>query len=54
MNNESFPWVFGLDTFGDLAYDADGAPLSHAETIRRVVDEAVLAEDGGRRVLRHR
>jgi len=42
-----FPWEFGLDTFGDLAYDASGTPLSQAETIRRVVDEAVLAEQSG-------
>jgi alkanesulfonate monooxygenase SsuD/methylene tetrahydromethanopterin reductase-like flavin-dependent oxidoreductase (luciferase family) len=42
-----FPWEFGLDTFGDLAYDASGTPLSQAETIRRVVDEAVLAEQTG-------
>jgi probable LLM family oxidoreductase len=47
VNNTNYPWVFGLDTFGDLAYDTDGAPLSHAETIRRVVDEAVLAEEVG-------
>jgi probable LLM family oxidoreductase len=47
MNGAEFPWVFGLDTFGDLAYDTAGAPLSQAETIRRVVDEAVLAEEVG-------
>jgi probable LLM family oxidoreductase len=45
MNGTHYPWVFGLDTFGDLAYDSGGSPLSHAETIRRVVDEAVLAEE---------
>src|SRR5476649_2201101 len=47
MNSASYPWVFGLDTFGDLAYDSGGSPLSHAATIRRVVDEAVLAEEVG-------
>ena len=34
----------GLDTFGDVTRDADGRLLSDAETIRNVVDEAVLAE----------
>src|ERR1700677_101657 len=43
----SFPLVFGVDTFGDLAYGADGNPLSQAETIRRVVDEGVLADAVG-------
>lgn len=47
MDTASFPWVFGLDTFGDVAYEAEDAPLSDAETIRRVVDEAVLAEEVG-------
>jgi probable LLM family oxidoreductase len=42
-----FPFEFGVDTFGDRAFDADGHPLSHAETIRRVVDEALLAEQVG-------
>src|SRR5262245_13555730 len=35
---------FGLDTFGDVTKDADGAPLPHAQVIRNVVDEAVLAD----------
>jgi probable LLM family oxidoreductase len=39
--------VFGLDTFGDLAFDAAGHPLSHAATIRDVVEEGVLAEEVG-------
>src|SRR5271168_1708886 len=34
----------GLDTFGDVMANADGAPLSHAETLRNVVEEAVLAD----------
>jgi probable LLM family oxidoreductase len=42
-----FPLVFGVDTFGDLAFDLDGHPLTQAETIRRVVDEGVLAEEVG-------
>ena len=43
----AFPLVFGVDTFGDLAFGADENPLSQAETIRRVVDEGVLAEEVG-------
>ncbi|QPF86557.1 LLM class flavin-dependent oxidoreductase [Bradyrhizobium genosp. L] len=35
---------FGLDTFGDVTKDAAGAPLPHAQVIRNVVDEAVLAD----------
>lgn len=37
----------GLDTFGDIALGSDGAPLSHAETIRLVVDQAVRADEVG-------
>jgi probable LLM family oxidoreductase len=37
----------GLDTFGDVTKDADGQLLSHAEVIRNVVDEAVLADKLG-------
>ncbi|CAO5186433.1 Oxidoreductase [Frankia sp. AiPs1] len=39
--------VFGLDTFGDVPVDDSGAPVSHAASIRQVVDEAVLADDLG-------
>ncbi|MDX6548580.1 MAG: hypothetical protein QOG33_2130 [Gaiellales bacterium] len=42
-----FPLVFGLDTFGDVTNDQDGRPLSHAQTIRNLVDEGVLAEQVG-------
>jgi probable LLM family oxidoreductase len=38
---------FGLDTFGDVTRDATGAPLPHAQVIRNVVDEAVLADQLG-------
>ena len=41
------PLVFGLDTFGDLTHDADDRPLSHAQTIRNVVEQGVLAEQVG-------
>ena len=33
-------YTFGLDTFGDRNSDADGTPLSHAQTIRNVVRRA--------------
>src|SRR5580700_3859457 len=42
-----FPLVFGVDTFGDLAFANDGHALTQAETIRRVVDEGVLADQVG-------
>src|ERR671938_1191400 len=41
------PLQFGLDTFGDVTRDASGAMLSHAQVIRNVVDEAVLADELG-------
>jgi probable LLM family oxidoreductase len=37
----------GLDTFGDVTRDAAGAPLPHAQVIRNVIDEAVLADQLG-------
>src|SRR5215470_8969475 len=43
----TFPLVFGLDTFGDRNGDADGKPVSHAQTIRNVVAEGVRAEQVG-------
>src|SRR5437879_8271910 len=39
--------VFGLDTFGDVTHDSDDRRLSHAQTIRNVVEEGVLAEQVG-------
>jgi probable LLM family oxidoreductase len=41
------PLEFGLDTFGDVTRDVAGAALSHAQVIRNVVDEAVLADELG-------
>jgi probable LLM family oxidoreductase len=41
------PLELGLDTFGDVTANAGGRPLSHAEVIRNVVDEAVLADQLG-------
>jgi probable LLM family oxidoreductase len=37
----------GLDTFGDATRGADGRPLPHAQVIRDVVEEAVLADKVG-------
>src|SRR5438094_5590290 len=42
-----FPFVFGLDTFGDVTHDADDRPLSHAQTIRNLVEQGVLADQVG-------
>jgi probable LLM family oxidoreductase len=42
-----FPLVLGLDTFGDVTNDGDDRPLSHAQTIRNVVEEGVLADQVG-------
>jgi len=39
--------VFGLDTFGDVTHDDDDRPLSHAQTIRNLVEQGVLADDVG-------
>jgi probable LLM family oxidoreductase len=37
----------GLDTFGDITAGPDGHLLSHAQVIRNVIDEAVLADKLG-------
>jgi probable LLM family oxidoreductase len=44
---DSFPLVLGLDTFGDVTHDADDRPLSHAQTIRDIVEQGVLADQVG-------
>jgi hypothetical protein len=36
--SQAFPLVFGLDTFGDVTHDDDDRPLSHAQTIRNLVE----------------
>jgi len=38
---------FGLDSFGDIPVDEDGKLFTHAEAIRQVVKEAVLADKLG-------
>lgn len=47
MTTTQFPLVLGLDTFGDVTDDEHGRPLSHAQTIRDVVEEGVLADQVG-------
>jgi probable LLM family oxidoreductase len=37
----------GLDTFGDVTVGADGERLSHAQAIRNLVEQAVLADQVG-------
>ena len=39
--------TFGLDTFGDMQVGEDGAPISAGQTIRNLVEEAVLADELG-------
>ncbi|KJK45373.1 luciferase [Lentzea aerocolonigenes] len=39
--------TFGLDTFGDVTFDAEGKALTHAQTIRNLVEEGVLADQVG-------
>lgn len=41
------PLELGLDTFGDVTAGANGQPLSHAQVIRDVIAEAVLADEVG-------
>ena len=45
MNTEDFE--FGLDSFGEVSRDSAGRLLSDAETVRLMMDEAVLAESVG-------
>ncbi len=46
-NQDLKPIELGLDTFGDVTRTADGKPLPHAQVIRDVVAEAVLADELG-------
>jgi probable LLM family oxidoreductase len=39
--------IFGLDTFGDVTHDDDDRPLTHAQTIRNLVEQGVLADQVG-------
>src|ERR1700719_451206 len=42
-----FPLVLGLDTFGDRTHDKADQPESHAQTIRNLVEQGVLADQVG-------
>ena len=37
----------GLDTFGDVTEDTTGALLPHAQVVRNVIAEGVLADQVG-------
>ncbi|BCT76845.1 oxidoreductase [Sinomonas cyclohexanicum] len=41
------PVLLGLNTFGDVGLGDDGEPKPHAQVIRELVDEAVLADQVG-------
>ena len=41
------PIELGLDTFGDVTRDADGAELPQAQVLRNLVEQAVLADELG-------
>jgi probable LLM family oxidoreductase len=42
-----FPIILGLDTFGDVSRDDQGRLVSHAQSIRNLVEEGVQAEAVG-------
>ncbi|QIM15837.1 LLM class flavin-dependent oxidoreductase [Leucobacter insecticola] len=44
IQSEAHDLVLGLDTFGDTTLDPSGDPKSHAQVIRDVVEQAVLAD----------
>ncbi len=39
----------GVDTFGDVTNGPDGRPMTHAQVIRNVVEEAILADQVGQK-----
>src|SRR5262249_61747095 len=49
QTREAMPqnFEFGLDTFGDVTVGPDGQMRSHAQVIRDVIDEGVLADELG-------
>src|SRR5713226_1016976 len=47
MASAQVPLALGLDTFGDRTNDAEGRPISHAETIRNLVEQGVFADQLG-------
>lgn len=47
MKKNDSKYMFGIDSFGDLAAKEDGSLTNYAEAIRLVTDEAVLADKLG-------
>ena len=47
MTVPATPLELGIDTFGDVTAGIDGVPLSQAQVLRDVVEEAVLADGLG-------
>lgn len=45
--NQQSPYIFGLDSFGDIAVDKNNQLMSGAASIRQVVEEAKLADKLG-------
>ena len=45
--DDTNPIELGLDTFGDITAGPDGQPRSHAQVIRDVIEEGVLADQVG-------
>ena len=46
-HSKSTPVELGLDTFGDVSRNAQGKSVSHSQSIRNIVAEAVLADELG-------
>jgi probable LLM family oxidoreductase len=44
---EKLSLAFGLDTFGDVGSDDAGNPITAAQSIRDIVDQAILADELG-------
>lgn len=47
MGTQTHPLEIGVDTFGDVSSLADGTVLTPAQTLRAIVDEAVVADRAG-------
>lgn len=47
LKKSDLSYSFGLNSFGDLPTADDGTLMSHAQAIRQVVDEAILADKLG-------
>lgn len=47
MSPPAQPFEFGVDTFGDVTLDGAGRPRPHAQVLRDVVEEGVIAEQAG-------